>query len=288
MKPDQIENDDIAKLLDAEKKRDELAPENVDADWEALRERVAATASGAAAAGASAAGASAWTSRVLWTTIGIAALTFGAGVGVGRSFGSKAPEAVTSSSAILIASTPASDPLVLDPAPLAELQHDAAIAIDPLGTRDHDRQLPIPATAQSATKAGSPSSLLTDERSLVEGARTALFRGRPSDALMMTEQHENLFPHGELTEDSDFLRVNALRDLGRLDEARNRAQVFLATYPHSALGGALKPLLASAPAQQTAPSPVTPPTSSASTAVTPDPPPDPPGVQMDPNAHGAY
>jgi hypothetical protein len=226
--------------------------------------------------------------RKIWTTAGIATLTFAAGVVVGRSFAAKSPPPVTASSAIVAVETPSAEPHGVEPAPLADVSHDAAVATYPLAARERDRPLDAAATSQSTTKQGISSSL-DDERAIIDGARAALFRGRPTDALIMTEQHENLFPHGALSEDRDFLRVNALRDLGRTDEARSRTRVFLATYPHSAFGRALLPLLAAAPDPPTSPPPVPvvpPPTAEpTSTATTTS---DPPEEPMDPNAHGAY
>jgi hypothetical protein len=89
------------------------------------------------------------------------------------------------------------------------------------------------ASASASTQRAA--SQLADERALLEGARTALLRSRPSDALSLAEKHAALFPVGELAEDRDFLVASALRDLGRSDEARASARAFLSRYPTSAL-----------------------------------------------------
>jgi hypothetical protein len=76
---------------------------------------------------------------------------------------------------------------------------------------------------------------MAQERSLVQGARMALVRGQPASALSLLSEHETRFPRGQLTEEREALRIEALVRLGRRDEARTRAARFRAAYPQSLL-----------------------------------------------------
>ncbi len=118
----------------------------------------------------------------------------------------------------------------------------------------------------------------------------ALSRGRPSEALRMAEQHETKFPDGMLSEERDFLRVSALGDLGRVDEAREDARFFLAKYPRSNARAAMQALVAAAPPipNPTAEPPPPVPTTDPKPQESADPTAAPVDPSFDPNAHGAY
>ena len=227
-----------------------------------------------------------WAERISWTTAGIAAIAFGCGAVFGRSLRPAPPSFQESAPIASSSSARSPDPIVV--AAPAQAPIDSAMPADLAPNQAHanlDDVTPAPPPRNdSALAAGS-------ERSLIEGARTALSRGRPSDALRVIEQHDNLYPNGDLSEEGDFLRVNALRDLGRIDEAQSRAREFVATYPSSALRSRLRPLLVSVKAPPTAPPPVASSvmpsaheTESPPVATTSEPSPPP----VDDMAHGAY
>ena len=64
---------------------------------------------------------------------------------------------------------------------------------------------------------------LQEERVLVEGARTALLRSRPADALRPARKHRTRFPNGQIAKDRDFIIATALSKLGRSSEAQASA-----------------------------------------------------------------
>jgi hypothetical protein len=71
------------------------------------------------------------------------------------------------------------------------------------------------------------------ERQLVQEARAALAEGRDLWALERLDEHARRFSAGLLVEEREALRVQALVDLGRLQEAHAAASRFIGTYPAS-------------------------------------------------------
>jgi len=62
-------------------------------------------------------------------------------------------------------------------------------------------------------------------------------------ALDLVADHAKRFPRGELAPEREYLRVKALRRLGRTNEARDRAKAYLATFPTSPYAPAVRSLL---------------------------------------------
>jgi hypothetical protein len=91
---------------------------------------------------------------------------------------------------------------------------------------------PAPAPSASATR-GDES--LADERRVLEEALRALAEGRSGAALEAVGRHERDFPRGRLAEEREGLRIRALARAGRLDEARARAARFRERFPRSIL-----------------------------------------------------
>ncbi len=124
------------------------------------------------------------------------------------------------------ASASATPAPALPPPPSAALQMPLA----PTSSASAARVLP-----SAATSAAVPQGTLAQERELVEGARAALTRGRPGDALAATDRHAQLFPRGRLAEEREVLAITALASLGRVPEAEARRTRFLRAYPDSLL-----------------------------------------------------
>lgn len=78
------------------------------------------------------------------------------------------------------------------------------------------------------------------ELELIEHAQRALRDGRPARALELLERHSGSYPRGALSEESTFLRAQALCATGRLAEARTLATDFVATRPESAYAGKMR------------------------------------------------
>jgi hypothetical protein len=123
---------------------------------------------------------------------------------------------------------PTEAPAVLAPAPPAPAEAAAAEA---------DVPAPAPVTGPPPARArpNEPSRDrgLGAERKLIEMARSALARGQADGALASLARHARAFPNGQLGEERDSLRVQALVAKGRLAEARSSAERFRRKYPRS-------------------------------------------------------
>jgi hypothetical protein len=107
---------------------------------------------------------------------------------------------------------------------------------------------PAPLHAHEARGAPSPvlQTGLAAERALLDTARGALEREEGAAALAATSEHERRFPDGILAQEREAMAVRALAMLGRMDEARARADRFHARFPGSALIPALESSIGSA------------------------------------------
>lgn len=76
----------------------------------------------------------------------------------------------------------------------------------------------------------SPAEIEAD---LLERARSAL-ASNPSRALSLTTEHKLRFPGGVLAQEREVIAIDALRKLGRSDQASLRADQFAKQYPGSA------------------------------------------------------
>jgi hypothetical protein len=96
---------------------------------------------------------------------------------------------------------------------------------------------PAPSTANptsaepSTARAKRPSGIPEDQ--LLEQARSAL-RSDPARALSLARQHQVEFPRGALSQEREVIAIEALRRLGRTDEAARRTERFERLFPQSA------------------------------------------------------
>lgn len=93
-----------------------------------------------------------------------------------------------------------------------------------------------PTVTPSSTIEPSPDALLAEERQWIDVARSALLHGDPRAALESLGSHARRFPSGRLAEERQSLEVQALVLAGRTAEARQVAEAFHRTFPHSLLG----------------------------------------------------
>ena len=105
------------------------------------------------------------------------------------------------------------------------------------------RESSTPAFAHPAASAERDD--LTQERSLLDAARTALIRRDAPATLAMLQKHSARYPNGRLSEERDALMVQALVLDGRDDEARARAESFAKRYSHSLLLPSVRAAVAS-------------------------------------------
>lgn len=86
------------------------------------------------------------------------------------------------------------------------------------------------------------NSQFAEELLLLERANASLV-SRPQRSLALAREHRQRFQRGVLVEEREMLAVQALIRLGRLDDARRRADALRAAYPHTAYGERLTTLL---------------------------------------------
>jgi hypothetical protein len=131
----------------------------------------------------------------------------------------------------------------------------SASAPSPTGTPAEQATSPAPSAAPEATVQAKPKALpsapstkpvetatLSEESALVDRARANLGTNA-NDALAAIDEHARRFPRGELAPEREYLRISALRRLGRPDEARTRARKYLATYPSSSYVPSVRTIL---------------------------------------------
>jgi hypothetical protein len=104
--------------------------------------------------------------------------------------------------------------------------------------------LPPAPGAPSASSAPRPTAGAArpaeTEAELLERARNAL-SANPARALALTEQHRAHFPAGVLAQEREVIAIQALKRLGRTDEAAERSAAFARRYPNSAYRKKLNP-----------------------------------------------
>jgi hypothetical protein len=91
--------------------------------------------------------------------------------------------------------------------------------------------------------AASNTDRTTDERNLIDRARSALARGKPHDALLALMQHERSFADGALREDREFLIIRALVAQDKRDLAKARADIYKRDHPRGSYLDAIDRLL---------------------------------------------
>ncbi|HEX3852896.1 MAG TPA: hypothetical protein VHW01_18160 [Polyangiaceae bacterium] len=111
-------------------------------------------------------------------------------------------------------------------APVAE-----TVTPDPSATAD-DSASPQPVPIAPAHTAHERYAL---ELKVLQPARAAVARGDFSAALSSIAEHRRRFPDGQLSEEREALRVQALSGLGRTEEATRAASAFRKRFPGSVL-----------------------------------------------------
>jgi hypothetical protein len=85
------------------------------------------------------------------------------------------------------------------------------------------------------------------ELRLLQRARDVMDRGDFGAALRPINEHARRFPNGWLSEEREALRVKALAEIGRNEEARRAASAFRARFPRSVLLPAVSQMSSSEP-----------------------------------------
>lgn len=100
-------------------------------------------------------------------------------------------------------------------------------------------------TASNSAPITAQRGDLVREREILDVARAAMARGRPTDAIVAAEEHAKKWPRGYLVEEREVVMIQALVRAGRRDEAERRAAQFRKSFGKSMLiavvDAALKP-----------------------------------------------
>ncbi len=121
-------------------------------------------------------------------------------------------------------------------------------------TREASDRPPVARTSGAGvlgSDAGEPAND-TEVSLLEEAERTS--RSDPQRALDLTERDATRFPSGALVQEREVIAIAALAQLGRMDDARTRANQFFRAFPGSAHGPRVAALLgidAGAPDRET-------------------------------------
>jgi hypothetical protein len=110
------------------------------------------------------------------------------------------------------------------------VRHPAVVVPTPASAEPHGAPSASPASPAAPAADGAASK---SEADLLDRAAIVLDRN-PAEALRLADEHLAGFPTGELAEAREVIAVEALRELGRVDEARARGARFLKQYPSSA------------------------------------------------------
>jgi hypothetical protein len=89
-----------------------------------------------------------------------------------------------------------------------------------------------PLSAPTAPSKPAAAKAMAPELDLLSRAQRLLARD-PAAALEVIDEHARAYPAGEFVEEREALAIDALRRLGRRQEAQARAQGFLLRYPAS-------------------------------------------------------
>jgi hypothetical protein len=87
--------------------------------------------------------------------------------------------------------------------------------------------------AESAPARKSAPAKPVDELSLLQRARRALAK-EPNEALSLVRRHEREYPNGKYVQEREVIRIEALRNVGKGDEAERRGEDFKRRFPGSA------------------------------------------------------
>jgi hypothetical protein len=180
-----------------------------------------------------------------WKAVAGAVLAVVVGGAAALSMASQSPQAISTSSAQgtdRLASTPQRTPPDDQRAQSRRAPGDERVT--PLASANHTPQSRAKPLEQGAVRAvprhravsrrASPSlDTLTAERTLLDGARAALLRRDAGASLAAVRNHEHSFPHGQLLEERESMRVQALALAGDIGAAQTAGERFRRHFPRS-------------------------------------------------------
>ncbi len=137
---------------------------------------------------------------------------------------------------------PAKDPISAGKAPFGSVRAEpvaggAAPPAVKMREPPHARPAELPAAPSlgETTIAPPPPKPELSEWALVDSARRSMAT-EPRRALALVQEHHRRFAGGPLSEEADFIEIEAMKRLGRLDEVRALEDRFHSRYPSSIHG----------------------------------------------------
>jgi hypothetical protein len=109
-----------------------------------------------------------------------------------------------------------------------------------------------PAPVEAPAPVLSKTDGLAREVPLIDAGRAALAAGAPSRALESLEAHRREFPRGQLAAEREFLAVQALVQMNRSGDAKQRAQELATRFPSSSYAARATRLIEEVEAQRAA------------------------------------
>ena len=123
----------------------------------------------------------------------------------------------------------------------------------PMRARRHAPAEPrVAAPAPAPAEAVSPNDMLAREVPLIDAGRSELATA-PSRALATLELHRREFPRGQLAAEREFLAVQALVQMNRIEDAKRRAEELATRFPASSYAARATRSIREIEAQRAAP-----------------------------------
>lgn len=141
------------------------------------------------------------------------------------------PEAIADAEPVEPAAVPAIEPVVVPTPTEVEVE-----AIEPEASVEPEIRTPTPRTRPTRPEAKPVGDGISEEVALLSEARSALGSGEAKRAIGVLARHKKRFPDGVLARERDVSWITALCVLGRVDEARTKADAFLRAHggsPHA-------------------------------------------------------
>lgn len=136
---------------------------------------------------------------------------------------------------------------VIDDRPLMQqtegasaLAHGLAVHASDSHSERPSRAVVVPAVSSRLSATDGGRSVLVDEATLLQRARSAA-SANPEAALLLLEEHKRRFPAGMLSPEREVIAIDLLRSLSRSQEAECRARDFRRNYPASIYLSRVKP-----------------------------------------------
>ncbi len=152
------------------------------------------------------------------------------------------PSPAAPSPAVLVEERSAPEPLA--PAAMRTPAKSERPRSEPVEVSTRPRAVAL-ARPRAPLRAGAkPAGSEADQELLLLGEAQHALPKDPDLALTFVREHERLYPNGLLSQEREAVAVSALWEIGRRDEARQRAERFAEEHPRSTYLGRMQRMLA--------------------------------------------